>query len=121
MKVNGNEKVLMNVLRIKILKMFVDELGVIYTGGLKVEHVKDVWSGEYYGWRVYIYLNNVDKPMIIDYVGEDVNVFLDLVRKQIHEDSICNNVRFYSSSLVETNKAITDIRKEEGKCLEETK
>lgn len=98
---------------LQIRCMFHEELGVIYKGDLKVVRPIDPWTGEKLGWRVLLYLNNLDKPMSIDYAGEELDIFLNLVREQIHEDAICNHVRFYSSSLIETNKAITDIRKDE--------
>lgn len=97
----------------EIRLMFVTELGVLYTGELKVLRIKDPWTNKESGWRVMIYLNNHDKPMSIDYAGDELDVFLDIVREQIHEDAICNHVRFYSSSLVETNEALTDKKKEQ--------
>lgn len=90
-------------LEIKCLTIILEELGVIYNGGLMVIDATDIFTREKIGWRLILYLNNKDKPMGIDYIGDDVNDFLKLVRMQIHEDSISTHVMYCSSSLVETH------------------
>lgn len=90
-------------LELKCLSIILEELEVIYTGGLMVIDAIDIFTKEKVGWRLVLYLNNKDKPMGIDYIGDDVNEFLKLVRMQIHEDSISSHVMYCSSSLVETH------------------
>lgn len=90
-------------LELKCLSIILEELEVIYTGGLMVIDAIDIFTKEKVGWRLVLYLNNKDKPMGIDYIGDDVNEFLKLIRMQIHEDSISSHVMYCSSSLVETH------------------
>lgn len=90
-------------LELKCLSIILEELEVIYTGGLMVIDAIDIFTREKVGWRLVLYLNNKDKPMGIDYIGDDVNEFLKLIRMQIHEDSISSHVMYCSSSLVETH------------------
>ena len=78
----------------RVLKIFEEELRVIYTGNLWVRKARDPYTGRENGYELELSLNNLDKPQYITYIGDSIEEFFRLVRMQIREDNIASHVMY---------------------------
>lgn len=95
----------------RCLDIIREELDCEYIGDLYVREAKNSFTGEKCGWTLVLCLNNLDKPMFINYIGDDKETFFKLVRKQIHEDGIPSHVRYYHANYMNTEKDCKEIRR----------